>query len=326
MSVTTQLEFLDIRHFSARQLRPLVQEEARVWQQRLHWDYQSSSELILQYLDARILPGFVALDRGRVCGFTFCVYEGRKAVIGDSYSVHPDPTQADSTTEQLLDHLIQMLLHQPDIQRIESQLLVYPSGTMHRSFLQASFRIFPRLFMECDLRHWVPAANPQAETGNVDAAVELRSWAGSDYQAAAELIHACYLDHVDAQINDQYRTLHGCLRFLHNIVRFPGCGVFDAAASWVLRRPQNGALVGLVLCSRVAPEVAHITQICIADALRQQGWGHRLLEHCLRQLAGQGFSAATLTVTAANLSAVKLYEDYGFQVQQTFDAMVLDKP
>ena len=34
--------------------------------------------------------------------------------------------------------------------------------------------------------------------------------------------------HIDASINDQYRSLHGSLRFLHNIVRFPGCGVFDA--------------------------------------------------------------------------------------------------
>ena len=66
MTVATQLEILDLRHFSARQLRPLLETESRLWEQRLRWNYKSSTELLLQYLDSRILPGFVALDRGRI--------------------------------------------------------------------------------------------------------------------------------------------------------------------------------------------------------------------------------------------------------------------
>ena len=101
MTVATQLEILDLRHFSARQLRGLLEAEAHAWEQRLHWNYKSSTELLLQYLDSRILPGFVALDRGRVCGFTFCVYEGHKAVIGDAYAADPDPTKAAYITQTL---------------------------------------------------------------------------------------------------------------------------------------------------------------------------------------------------------------------------------
>src|SRR5271167_4882286 len=93
MTVATQLEILDLRHFSARQLRPLLETEAREWQERLRWNYQSSTELLLQYLDSRILPGFVALDRGRICGFAFCVYEGHKAVVGDAYAMANEPDQ-----------------------------------------------------------------------------------------------------------------------------------------------------------------------------------------------------------------------------------------
>src|ERR1700748_1330578 len=91
MTVATQLEILDLRHFSARQLRPLLETESRVWENRLRCNYQSSTELLLQYLDSRILPGFVALDRGRICGFTFCVYEGQEAVVGDDFGVADDP-------------------------------------------------------------------------------------------------------------------------------------------------------------------------------------------------------------------------------------------
>src|SRR5260370_21008677 len=111
MTVATQIEILDLRHFSARQLRPLLEDEARVWKQRLRWSYESSSELLLQYLDSRILPGFVALDRGRVCGFTFCVYEGHKAVVGDAYAGASAPAQAIPITDRLPGHLPQSPLH-----------------------------------------------------------------------------------------------------------------------------------------------------------------------------------------------------------------------
>src|ERR1700761_8278960 len=101
MAVATQLEILDLRHFSARQLRPLIEDEARVWKARLRWSYESSSELLLQYLDSRILPGFVALDRGRICGFTFSVHEGSKAVVGDAYALATETSSAAQITEQL---------------------------------------------------------------------------------------------------------------------------------------------------------------------------------------------------------------------------------
>ena len=103
--------------------------------------------------------------------------------------------------------------------------------------------------------------------------MELGGWTAGCYQPAAELIHAAYAEHIDASINDQYRTLHGSLRFLHNIVRFPGCGVFEANSSLVLRDRGVDALAGILLCSRVAPDVAHITQICVAEKYRRRGLG-----------------------------------------------------
>jgi hypothetical protein len=105
--------------------------------------------------------------------------------------------------------------------------------------------------LECELRgdsqHTAPPTLPPE--------LELSLWANEDYQSAGELIYSCYVGHSDALINDQYRSLHGSLRFLHNIVRFPGCGVFEASFSWTLRERQSGALVGMLLCSRVGARV-----------------------------------------------------------------------
>ena len=321
MTVATQLEILDLRHFSARQLRPLLETESRVWQQRLRWNYQSSTELLLQYLDSRILPGFVALDRGRICGFTFCVYEGQKAVVGDAFAIANDPAQMLQITQQLLHQLLQLLHHSPGIRRVESQLLLYDAGTIDDTFLAAGFTMYPRLFMEYDL----PRSSNPFDASRLPSHIELLVWSPDHYQAAAELIHESYAGHIDARINDQYCSLHGSLRFLHNIVRFPGCGVFDPEASWVLRDKRTGALIAMLLCSRVADDVAHITQLCVAKPYRGKRLGISLLEHCIHHLTRTGFAAITLTVTEANHQAVKLYRDLGFFIRQRFDAMVLDK-
>jgi ribosomal protein S18 acetylase RimI-like enzyme len=324
MAVATQLEILDLRHFSARQLRPLLETESRVWEQRLRWNYQSSTELLLQYLDSRILPGFVALDRGRICGFTFCVYEGQKAVVGDAFAIANDTAQMLQTTHTLLHQLLQLLQNSPGIQRIESQLLLYDAGSINEVFLASGFTMYPRLFMECNLNVSADSTHAPPEL-NLPATVELLRWSTDHYQAAAELIHECYLGHIDARINDQYCSLHGSLRFLHNIVRFPGCGVFEPNASWVLRDRHNGSIVGMLLCSRVASDVAHITQLCIAPAWRGHGLGRALLNHCIDHLTRADFAAITLTVTEANQQAVKLYENHGFFTRHRFDAMVLDR-
>ena len=325
MAVATQLEILDLRHFSARQLRPLLETESRVWEHRLRWNYQSSTELLLQYLDSRILPGFVALDRGRICGFTFCVYEGQKAVVGDAFAIANDTAQMLQTTQTLLHQLLQLLQNSPGIQRIESQLLLYDAGSINEAFLAAGFTMYSRLFMERDLTPSAEAPRSPSPALNLPANIELLRWSTDHYQAAAELIHECYLGHVDARINDQYCSLHGSLRFLHNIVRFPGCGVFEPNASWVLRDRHSGGLVGMLLCSRVAGDVAHVTQLCITPAWRGHGLGRALIDHCIHNLARAGFAAITLTVTEANEQAVKLYEKHGFFTRHRFDAMVLDR-
>ncbi len=56
-----------------------------MWRKTLHWDYRTSADMVLRYADSRILPGFAAIERGRVHGYCFFVYEGTKGVIGDLY-------------------------------------------------------------------------------------------------------------------------------------------------------------------------------------------------------------------------------------------------
>jgi ribosomal protein S18 acetylase RimI-like enzyme len=127
---------------------------------------------------------------------------------------------------------------------------------------------------------------------------------------------------VDSEINDQYRSLSGSLRFLNNIVRFPGCGVFDADSSFVAIHKRTRNLIGLILCSRVRHDVGHVTQVCVLPEYRSHGIGEALLEVTVNSLRQRSFSTLSLTVTEANARAVDLYQRLGFDTKRVFDAFV----
>jgi ribosomal protein S18 acetylase RimI-like enzyme len=311
------VEILDLRHFSSVDLRPLLDDEARVWSNLLSWDYSGSAEMILRYVDAKILPGYAAIERGRIFGYTFFVYEGSKGVVGDLFVANggrlPNPREVEL---KLLTHVIETLQQSPGIHRVEAQLLAHESGSVARPFLDQGFHRHPRLFMVLELGRGTPV------TPAKHSDVEIRRWTEADYQPAAAVITAAYRGHVDAQINDQYHTLSGSLRFLNNIVRFPGCGLFDAEASYaaVDRKAKN--LIGLILCSRVRGDVGHVTQVCILPEYRSHGIGESLLAASATNLRKRGFTMLSLTVTEANVRAVELYLRLNFESKRVFDAFV----
>jgi hypothetical protein len=142
------VEILDLRHFSSVDLRPLLEDETQVWGRLLSWDYTASAEMILRYIDAKILPGYAAVDRGRIFGYSFFVYEGSKGVIGDLFVTNgarlPDSRQVEL---QLLTHVIETLQKSPGIHRVEAQLLAHETGVVARPFLETGFQRHPRLFM-----------------------------------------------------------------------------------------------------------------------------------------------------------------------------------
>jgi ribosomal protein S18 acetylase RimI-like enzyme len=312
------MEILDLRHFTSADLRPLLEDEIALWARLLSWDYGISAEMILRYLDAKILPGYAAIERGSIFGYSFFVYEQNKGVIGDLFvrdgGRGPERHEVE---ERLLTHVIETLQQSPGIHRVEAQLLVHESGEVARPFLQQGFSRHPRVFMNFDIGRHAQAALPP-----VPSEFEIRPWSEQEYQSSAALITAGYRGHVDSEINDQYRTRAGSLRFLNNIVRFPGCGTFDARGSFVVLERRTRTLVGLILCSQVRPDVGHITQVCVLPEHRSAGLGEALLAASTRSLRDRGFHFISLTVTEANDRAIGLYKRIGFEHTRVFDAFV----
>jgi ribosomal protein S18 acetylase RimI-like enzyme len=313
------VEILDLRHFSSADLRPLLEQESQVWSRLLAWDYSGSAEMILRYVDAKILPGYAALERKKVWGYAFFVYEGNKGVIGDLFVANNSGDSAFELEQRLLTHVIETLQQSPGIHRVEAQLLVHDTGVVAAPFLAQGFHRHPRLFMVLPLRG--EQAPPRTPPG-LPPGIELRKWTEHDFQGAAAVITAAYRGHIDSDINDQYRTISGSLRFLNNIVRFPGCGVFDPDASFCAVHRPSQAMVGLILCSRVKSDVGHITQVCLTPDYRGRGIGEALIAASYTSLRKRSFSALSLTVTEANHGAVELYKRIGFETKRVFDAFV----
>ncbi len=312
------VEILDLRHFNSEHLRPLLEHETRMWHQLMTWDYRSSAEMILRYIDSKILPGYAAVKNGQVGGYAFFVYEGSKGVVGDLYADQAiQLAEGEGAVERLLAiHVIETLQQSPGIHRIEAQLLPHESGTLSATFVREGFRQFPRLFMTLSLKNGLRTQVP------APAEIEFRRWGEQDFQPAASVITAAYRGHIDSEINDQYRSLNGSLRFLNNIVRFPGCGIFDGNASFVAVNKVTRSVAGVLLCSRVKEDVGHITQVCILPEYRGKRIGESLIALCTQELRSRNFSALSLTVTEANTKAVGLYLRLGFDVKRRFDAFV----
>jgi len=340
MASGVSIEVLDLRHFAAPLLRPLLEAEGDLWRRRLHWDYRTSAKLLMQYLDSHMLPGYVAMEAGQVMGYAFCVYEESKAVIGDVFALASRPSDPGSTDhhsaedslfeaeaqpareveETLLRHLFETLQNSPQVDRIESQLLLHPSGAHADCFRQAGFEMYRRLFMVQPL-----AAVWNMPRPDLPPQLDLRPWRDDDLNAAGRLISEAYAGHPDSLINDQYRSAKGSLRFLHNIVRYSGCGTFSPQVSHVIFERSSRELVALVLGSRVSTQSGHITQLCVRPQYRRQGLARLLLSLAATWFFRQGVSEISLTVTEANVHAIELYRQEGYECTHTFDAAVWER-
>jgi ribosomal protein S18 acetylase RimI-like enzyme len=335
MATGVSIEILDLRHFAAPLLRPVLDAEAEIWRQRLHWDYRTSSKLLMQYLDSHMLPGYAAVEAGQVTGYAFCVYEETKAVIGDVFALssggagfdpepgagpiaeQPIPLSAREIEQTLLKHLFETLLNTPHVDRVESQLLLHPAGVHSATFLQAGFQLFRRLFMVQQLKGmW---NQPRVE---LSRGLEMRPWRDEDLGPAGQLISEAYSGHPDSTINDQYRSVHGSQRFLNNIVRYAGCGVFSPQVSHVITRRGNREIVALVLGSRVSSQSGHITQLCVHPDYRRLGLARMLLSVAAFHFMRHGADEISLTVTESNTPAIDLYISEGYTYMHTFDAAV----
>jgi len=310
------MNIIDLRQSTARQLEPLLLEEASHWREELHWDYRSALELIKRFLDAHALCGSVAMEGTAAIGYAFYVLEEYKGLIGGLY-VSPREDQ-EAIGRRLLEEMLYSMRALPQMHRIEAQLMPF-GGPVDSVLREQGFRLHTRKFMLLDLRR-APARTPSINSG-----LRVERWNDRYFDACAKLIYLAYANHIDGEINDQYRSRHGALKFLKNIIHLPGCGQFLSSASFVLRHPGSEELVGAVLTSEVSAGVGHTTQICVQPGFQGHGLGHALMHASQEALRSMHYKELSLTVTTENQGAVQLYQKLGFATIKSFTAGVWPK-
>ncbi len=297
---------VDLRQLNSRQIEPLLADEAQHWRDELRWDYRSSLELIKKFVDAKSLAGCAALENNQAVGYAFYVIEEHKGLLGGLY-VSPRYPQLE-VAQKLLGLTLETLRAIPRIERIEAQLV--PFGCpFDQALADHGFRLYPRQFMLLEFGE--PQENSDTAKTRAEApgtpGLSLERWDDRCFAPCARLIQLAYANHMDGEINDQYRSESGAMKFLKNIIILPGCGQFQAHASFVLRAPHSHELLGVVLTSAVAPGIGHTTQICVMPGYQGHGLGRRLIDATIAALRKRNFSALSLTVTSANQRAVHLY-------------------
>ncbi len=307
------LDLVDLWQIRVDEIEPMLEEEIATWRAELEWDFHASADLVRRFIEVHALNGFALVAGETAVGYAYFVCEEHKGLLGDLFL--SEQFRTPDNERRLMAAIVDQLIHTRGIRRIESQLMLARPG--HRRALPAAIhaRAFERNFMTRSLPRL-------ALTERRIDRVMFDHWTERRQDDAAALIAAAYRGHIDSEINDQYRSAEGARRFLFNIVQYPGCGTFFQPASWVALERGGGRICGVSLTSMVAAEVGHVTQICTAPSVRGTGVGYELLRRSLESLADAGARTVSLTVTAANENAVRLYQSVGFEIRKRFPAFV----
>lgn len=307
-------EVVELSQLGVGEFDTLFQEEIALWEQRFDWDFRSSADLLRRFIQVHSLLGYALHIGGSVVGYSYCVCEGRKGLIGDFYI--REEFGGLSNESLLLGSVVQGLMQTSGIKRIESQLMMLRHKSAHLPFGRFLTR-HDRLFMKIQADS-VSSLRPIA----TEFRAAFQPWSERYQEETAHLVATAYKGHVDSEINDQYRNIPGARHFLTNIIRYPGCGVFCPEASGVAIDSNTGKLCGACLASMVSPNSGHITQLCVLPAIRGAHLGYELLRRALHRLVEIGCSTISLTVTSSNQQAIDLYESVGFTRYSTFPALI----
>ncbi len=297
-------------------MEALLDEQCAEWLDLFRWDYAGPSSLILDVVKQRDLTGFVAVEGGATVGITFYVVEDNRCSIGDIYV--SKPWRGLGADRHLAQAILDKLDRLPRLRRVESQCVGVGNSSATELFLARGFERLDRNYMMARL-------SPDfAGRGLSLPGLSTRGWREEDFASAARIIHRSYRGEYDSRINSQYQTEEGCAELLSILTEHVWCGEFLPEVSRVAVDSATGNRVGVLIASEIADGAGHIGQISILPAYQGRGLGRAMIEMVIIELAEQGYETASLAVTAANTSALHLYETCGFRTIHEFPVFYRD--
>jgi ribosomal protein S18 acetylase RimI-like enzyme len=303
-----------LREVGPRELAPLLDEEAALWDAQLGWDFGEVRAAVAGGVGRGSLGGRAIVDGPRAVAYSYYMVDASRVIVGSIFAAREQ--RGRGLEDELVDAVIADARAERGSGRVECQTLFCSSPSADARFERAGFARGARHYMRCDLGP-EPAAPPLA-------AVRLRPLRRDDLPLAAEIVFRSHVGSLDAALNLTYSTPATCRTFVDTLVVRAGCGRFDPEASRLAEGPAGP--VGVLIASRLARANGHVCQVSVAPEAQGCGTGAVLVTHALRAFRAQGLESATLSVTVANHRAHRLYERLGFRVHREFGAHAWARP
>jgi ribosomal protein S18 acetylase RimI-like enzyme len=298
---------------SARDLRPLLDEESEHWAEELFWDYTDVSSAVASGVERRALTGLVLNDGGRTVAYCYYMLDAGRAIVGSLYAA--SGFRGQGLEEGLLEAVIAQAQGHPHNDRVECQTLFSTSPAAEGRFTRAGF--------STRTRHYLMSALDGA-LSVPEHRWRLRPLRREDLSVAAQIIHASHTGSLDAALNLTYATSAYCRGFVETLVLRAGCGRFDPDASFVAEGPDGPA--GVILSSHLSRTNGHICQVSVAPDRQGRGLGQVLMSVALEAFRREGLATASLSVTLDNHRAYRLYRRLGFHLRKEFAAHAWVRP
>jgi len=298
-------------------MRPLLEEEAALWQGELGWDFSEVRAAVAGGIERGSLPGRVLTDGVRAAAYSYYLVDARRVIVGSIFASRAH--RGRGLEEALVEEGIADARAERGSGRVECQTLFCSDAGVDGRFERSGFTGRERHYMRRDLGAPLPPADAPLPPG-----VCLRTIRRDELQAAAEIVYRSHAGSPDAALNLTYSTPSTCRAFVDTLVVRSGCGRFDPEASRLAEGPWGP--VGVLIASRLSRTTAHVCQVSVAPEAQGRGLGAALVTAALRSFHEQGLDDATLSVTVGNDRAHRLYGLLGFRVQRAFAAHAWARP
>jgi ribosomal protein S18 acetylase RimI-like enzyme len=302
-----------LAELTARELRPLLDEEAEHWGQELLWDYSDVSSAVASGLERRALTGLVLQDGPRCVAYCYYMLDAGRAIVGSLFAAAGFRGQG--LEEALLEEVLSEAQGHPTNDRVECQTLFSTASGADGRFARAGFMSRVRHYLVRPLE--MPIALPAHRW-------TLRPLRREDLGPAAHIIHASHRGSLDAALNLTYATPGYCRGFVETLVLRAGCGRFDPDASFLAEGPTGA--VGVILSSHLSRTNGHVCQVSVAPEAQGRGLGEVLMTSALTAFRKEGLATASLSVTHDNRRAYRLYQRLGFALRKEFAAHAWVRP